>query len=97
MRDYSIMYECCCVCVRLIGDPPEQTIYLLTGEHNLFDTSATLYPLFMFTGMFVQYQLLIYRSVDLKRLIDDMATWVLERELFFKASVHVWGTIKRLY
>lgn len=52
-----------------------QAIYLYTTELDLFDISATLYSLFMFIGMSVQYVIFVCRSGPLRRLIDDVTAW----------------------
>lgn len=57
-----------------------QIIYLLSKRQDLFAVASTLYSQFMFVGMFAQYQIYMYHSADLKRLIGDMRTWVLQRK-----------------
>lgn len=58
-----------------------QIIYLNTEQRDLFDVSATLYSLFMFVGMGAQYVIYVRRSVDVRRLIDDVYAWTNQRKM----------------
>lgn len=49
-------------------------------ELNLFKIAAALYSLSMFSGMFIQFMIYVYRAKELKLLIDDLTEWVQQRK-----------------